>query len=96
MLAVTKTYVDEEVSELSQSLLSASGGNLCGPLYLNGDTTQALQAADKHYADPPVANDLPLTGGSTTRTLAAQPGTHGDLVMAMAIAFAVRKEKIGG
>ena len=49
--AVSKAYVDQAISQLTQSLLTASGGNLSGPLYLSGDPTQALQAADKHYVD---------------------------------------------
>jgi len=53
--AVNKTYVDQSISQLQQSLLTASGGNLSGPLYLNGDPSQALQAADKHYVDTSVS-----------------------------------------
>jgi Glycine-rich domain len=61
--AVSKAYVDQSIDELTQSLLTASGGNLSGPLYLNGDPTQASQAADKHYVDTQVATALPLGGG---------------------------------
>ena len=34
--------------------MTASGGTLTGPLYLSGDPTQPLQAADKHYVDTAV------------------------------------------
>jgi hypothetical protein len=36
---------------VSESMLAGSGGTLTGPLYLNGDPTQPLQAANKHYVD---------------------------------------------
>ena len=52
--AVSKAYVDQAIAELSGSMLTASGGTLSGPLYLNGDPTQPLQAADKHYVDTQV------------------------------------------
>ena len=73
--AVNKAYVDQSIAELQQSLLSASGGNLSGPLYLSGDPTQPLQAADKHYVDTQVATALPLSGGAMTGalTLSADP-----------------------
>lgn len=73
--AVNKAYVDQSIAEVQQSLLSASGGNLSGPLYLNGDPTQPSQAADKHYVDTQVATALPLSGGSMTGplTLSADP-----------------------
>jgi len=61
---VSKAYVDQSVTELTESLLTASGGTLSGPLYLNGDPTQPLQAADKHYVDTQVSTALPLTGGT--------------------------------
>jgi hypothetical protein len=67
--AVSKTYVDQSISQLSQSLLNASGGNVNGPLYLNGDPTQPMQAADKHYVDTQVATTLPLAGGAMTGAL---------------------------
>ena len=60
--AVSKAYVDQAISELSQSVLSPSGGNLTGPLFLSGDPTQPLQAADKHYIDTQVATTLPANG----------------------------------
>lgn len=53
--AVNKAYVDQSIAQLSQSVLTASGGSLSGPLYLSGDPTQALQAADKHYVDSAVS-----------------------------------------
>jgi hypothetical protein len=33
--AVSKAYVDQAIAELTESLLTASGGTLSGPLYLN-------------------------------------------------------------
>jgi hypothetical protein len=49
--AVNKAYVDQAIVQLSQSMLTGSGGTLTGPLFLSGDPTQPLQAADKHYVD---------------------------------------------
>jgi hypothetical protein len=49
--AVSKAYVDEAIAEQRGSQNCASGGTLTGPLYLSGDPTQPLQAADKHYVD---------------------------------------------
>ena len=66
---VSKAYVDQEIAELTGSLLTASGGTLSGPLYLNGDPTLPLQAADKHYVDATNAEALPLTGGALTGPL---------------------------
>ncbi len=63
---VSKAYVDEAIAELAGSEITASGGTLTGPLYLSGDPTQPLQAADKHYVDVNVAADLPLNGGTLT------------------------------
>jgi hypothetical protein len=63
---VSKAYVDEAIAELSGSEITASGGTLTGPLYLSGDPTAPLQAADKHYVDINVAADLPLNGGTLT------------------------------
>ena len=67
---VSKAYVDQSISQLSQSMLTASGGSLTGPLYLNGDPTQALQAANKHYVDTQVATAVPIAGGAMTGALA--------------------------
>jgi hypothetical protein len=67
--AVSKAYVDQAIAELEGSLLTASGGTLTGPLYLSGDPTQPLQAADKHYVDLTFAAELPVTGGSMTGPL---------------------------
>jgi hypothetical protein len=53
---VSKAYVDQAIAELSQSAVTASGGTLSGPLYLSGDPTQPLQAADKHYVDTQVSS----------------------------------------
>ena len=74
--AVSKAYVDEAIAELAQSLLTASGGTLSGPLYLNGDPTQPLQAADKHYVDTQVATAVPLAGGNMTGALTT-PAVNG-------------------
>ncbi len=68
--AVSKAYVDQSISELTQSLLTASGGSLSGSLYLNGDPTQPLQAADKHYVDSTLSLAVPLAGGNMTGALA--------------------------
>ncbi len=62
--AVSKAYVDQAIQSMSTSSLTASGGMLTGPLYLSGDPTQSLQAADKHYVDITAALALPLTGGT--------------------------------
>ncbi len=59
--AVSKAYVDQTISTLSQSMVTASGGSLSGPLYLNSDPTQPLQAADKHYVDTAVSQVAPIT-----------------------------------
>ncbi len=61
--AVTKTYVDQSVRELTESLLTASGGNLSGPLFLNGDPSQPTQAATKRYVDGVLDQALPRSGG---------------------------------
>jgi hypothetical protein len=74
--AVSKAYVDQSISELTESLLTASGGTLSGPLYLNADPTQALQAADKHYVDTQVATAVPLAGGNMTGALST-PAVNG-------------------
>ena len=71
--AVSKSYVDQSIAELGGSLLTVTGGSLSGPLYLNGDPTQPLQAADKHYVDAGLAAAVPLAGGSMTGPLQA-PG----------------------
>ncbi len=71
--AVSKAYVDQAIAGVSGgSGLSATGGTLTGPLYLNGDPTQPLQAADKHYVDTQAATELPLSGGSVTGPLTAK------------------------
>ena len=74
--AVSKAYVDQSIAEMTQSQLTATGGTLSGPLYLNGDPTQPLQAADKHYVDSTFGLAVPLSGGSMTGPLAA-PGVNG-------------------
>jgi hypothetical protein len=68
---VSKAYVDEAIAELTSSEITSSGGTLSGPLYLSGDPTQPLQAADKHYVDTEVAADLPLTGGTLSGPITA-------------------------
>ncbi len=70
--AVSKAYVDQAIAELNQSELAATGGTLSGPLYLNADPTQPMQAATKHYVDTQVATALPLTGGTVTGALTAK------------------------
>ena len=67
--AVSKTYVDQAILEATLSQLTAAGGTLSGPLYLNGDPTQPLQAADKHYVDATFAEAVPLAGGNMTGAL---------------------------
>ena len=69
---VSKAYVDEAITELTESLLTASGGTLSGPLTLNADPTQPLQAATKHYVDTQVATALPLAGGTVTGAFTAK------------------------
>lgn len=69
--AASKAYVDQSISQLTQSLLTASGGTLSGPLYLNSDPSQPLQAADKHYVDTLFAEAVPLTGATLTGPLTA-------------------------
>jgi hypothetical protein len=66
---VSKAYVDQSIAELEGSLLTASGGTLNGPLYLNADPTQPMQAATKHYVDTQVATAVPLAGGTMTGAL---------------------------
>ncbi|MGA9667740.1 MAG: hypothetical protein WBQ94_00945 [Terracidiphilus sp.] len=66
---VSKSYVDQSIAELTGSLLTASGGTLSGNLFLNGDPTQPLQAADKHYVDSAANMGIPLTGGNMTGPL---------------------------
>lgn len=67
--AVSKAYVDEAIAALEGSLLTASGGTLTGPLYLSGDPTQPLQAADKHYVDTTFNLEVPTAGGNMTGPL---------------------------
>lgn len=70
--AVSKAYVDQAVQSVAQGNLTSTGGQLTGPLYLTGDPTQPLQAADKHYVDTSAALALPLTGGTVTGSLTAK------------------------
>ncbi|WP_058187369.1 beta strand repeat-containing protein [Terracidiphilus gabretensis] len=69
--AVNKAYVDQAIAAAQASDLTASGGTLTGPLYLSGDPTTPLQAADKHYVDGQFALALPLAGGAATGPLTA-------------------------
>jgi hypothetical protein len=66
---VSKAYVDQAIAELSEGLLTLSGATMTGPLYLNADPTQSLQAADKHYVDGELALAVPLTGAAMTGPL---------------------------
>jgi hypothetical protein len=67
--AVSKAYVDQAIQSINQGSLTSTGGALTGPLYLNGDPTQPLQAADKHYVDSALAQAVPLTGATMTGPL---------------------------
>jgi hypothetical protein len=67
--AVSKGYVDQSIQELTQNLLTASGGSLSGPLYLNGDPGQPAQAATKHYVDSTFSKAVPLSGGKLSGPL---------------------------
>ncbi len=64
--AVSKAYVDQAIESLAQGTLTPVGGTLSGPLYLNSDPVQSLQAADKHYVDASFSAALPLAGGTAT------------------------------
>ena len=70
--AVSKAYVDQSIQSLAEGTLASVGGTLSGPLYLNGDPTQPLQAADKHYVDANFAAAMPLTGGAATGEITAK------------------------
>ncbi|MGA9584552.1 MAG: hypothetical protein WBQ95_04440 [Terracidiphilus sp.] len=70
--AVSKAYVDQAVQSVAQGNLTSTGGQLTGPLYLTGDPTQSLQAADKHYVDSSLAQAVPLSGGAVNGPLTAQ------------------------
>jgi len=70
--AVSKAYVDQAIQSIAQGNLTATGGQLTGPLYLNGDPTQSLQAADKHYVDSAFSQAVPLAGGIVTGSLTAR------------------------
>jgi hypothetical protein len=67
--AVSKAYVDQSVQELTQSLLTASGGSLSGPLFLNSDPTQPTQAANKRYVDAEFGQAVPMSGAALTGPL---------------------------
>ncbi len=70
--AVSKAYVDQAVQSVAQGNLTSTGGQLTGPLYLTGDPTQSLQAADKHYVDASMAQAVPLSGGAVNGPLTAR------------------------
>ena len=74
--AVSKTYVDETIAEVTSSELALTGGTMTGPLYLSGDPTQPLQAADKHYVDESFVLAVPLAGGNMTGPLTT-PSVNG-------------------
>ena len=67
--AVSKAYVDRAIQSIAPGSLTSTGGALTGPLYLNGDPSQDLQAADKHYVDATFAQAVPITGGALTGPL---------------------------
>ncbi len=69
--AVSKAYVDEAIAEALSGSTPFAGGTLTGPLYLSGDPTAPLQAADKHYVDTEFGQALPLTGGTLTGPVTA-------------------------
>jgi hypothetical protein len=69
--AASKAYVDQAILSLASGSLTPVGGTLTGPLYLSGDPTQSLQAADKHYVDATFAQAMPLAGGAATGPLTA-------------------------
>jgi hypothetical protein len=69
--AVSKTYVDQAIEELTGSLLTASGGTLSGPLTLCCDPVTPMQAADKRYVDASVASGVTLSGGAVSGPLTA-------------------------
>jgi hypothetical protein len=68
--AVSKAYVDQAIESLAGSL-SPVGGTLTSPLYLSGDPSQPLQAADKHYVDETYSAAVPLSGGNMVGALTA-------------------------
>ncbi|WP_348264072.1 hypothetical protein P8935_05940 [Telmatobacter sp. DSM 110680] len=70
--AVSKAYVDQAIQSVAQGNLTSTGGQLTGPLYLTGDPTQSLQAADKHYVDSSLAQAVPMSGGAVNGPLTAQ------------------------
>jgi len=74
--AVSKAYVDQSIAALTLNSITATGGTMTGPLILNGDPTQPLQAADKHYVDSSFAQAVPLAGGTMTGALAT-PAVNG-------------------
>jgi len=74
--AVSKTYVDQAISALNGSYVPLAGGTMTGPLYLNGDPAQPLQASDKHYVDATFAKAVPLAGGNMTGALTT-PAVNG-------------------
>ena len=74
--AVSKAYVDQAISQATQSALGGPGGVLAGPLFLSGDPSQPLQAADKHYVDSQLAAAVPLAGGNMSGPLTT-PGVNG-------------------
>ena len=77
--AVSKAYVDQAIQSVSQGSLTSTGGALTGPLYLNGDPTLPLQAADKRYVDAAFAKAVPLTGATMTGPLTLENRTDTEI-----------------
>ncbi len=69
--AVNKAYVDQSIAQLVKSQVTSSGGNMTGPLYLNGDPLTSPQAATKHYVDSQVSQTLSINGGAANGPLTA-------------------------
>jgi len=70
--AVSKSYVDQSIQQLSQSVVTSGGGTLNGPLFLSGDPSSPTQAVTKRYVDDEFAQAVPSGGGVVTGPLTAQ------------------------
>jgi hypothetical protein len=70
--AVNKAYVDQAIQLATQSVLTGSGGTLAGPLYLSGDPTQPLQAADKRYVDTTFSQAATQSGAASLTATSPQ------------------------
>ena len=62
--AVSKAYVDQAIAELTESLLTASGGNAERAAVFECGSDAAAAGGDKHYVDTQVATAVPLAGGT--------------------------------